>query len=86
MATVGSPCRVGQLGQRVVAVAVGGVAVVGQLDGDVVRAEQPLQAVELARGRVDALGEQGVRDRALAAAGEHEHVVLELRGDVFEQP
>ena len=65
----------GQLGQRVVAVRVERVAVVAQLDGDVVATEGGDQRVELPGGRRRAVALERGGHRALAAAGEHEPVV-----------
>ena len=61
----------GQRGQRVVAGRVERIAVVPQLDGDVVAPEDVDQRVQLAlRGSRPARDERG-RHRALAATGEH---------------
>ncbi len=61
----------GQRHQGVVAGRVEGVAVVPQLDGDVLPPEGVDQQRQLAGGGGRSVGHQGGRHRALAAAGEH---------------
>ncbi len=75
----------GDGGQGVVADGVERVAVVPQLEGDVVPPERLCQAVQLVGGGCWSMLEQGGRDRAFAAPGEHlpvARVVPGKRGQV----
>ena len=80
----GQPGVGGEVGQRVVPLGVGGQAVVGELDGHVLGAEQLDEPAQLPRGRLRTAAAQRLRHRALPAAGQHQHLARGL-GDHLVQ-
>src|SRR5699024_2687941 len=80
----GQPGAGGETGEGVVVRVVGRVAVVEQLDGHVLAAEQLDQATQLALGGRAAPGLQRLADRALAAAGQDRAVTRRTLGELGE--